>query len=64
MIVDGHPTWDANKGPDIIRRQMEAIRKTEDEEKAKKTIDEGIIQRLNTARKFYRNLLSEMNHSS
>ena len=60
-IVDGHPTWDANKGPDIIRRQMEAIQKTEDEEKAKKTIDQGIIKRMETARGFYRNLLLEMN---
>lgn len=61
MIVDGHPTWDANKGPDIIRKQMESIQKTEDEEKAKNPIDEGIIKRMNTAREFYRNLLSEMN---
>jgi hypothetical protein len=60
-IVDGHPTWDANKGPDIIRRQMEAIRKTEDEEKTKNIIDPGIIKRMETAREFYRNLLSEMN---
>ena len=61
MIVDGHPTWDANKAPDIIRRQMEAIRKTEDEEKAKKIVDQGIIKRMETARGFYRNLLLEMN---
>lgn len=60
MIVDGHPTWDVNKGSDIIRRQMEAIRKTEDEEKAKKTIDQGIIKRMETAREFYKNLLLEM----
>jgi hypothetical protein len=60
MMVNGHPTWDAIKGPDIIRKQMDAIQKTEDEERAKKIIDEGIIQRLNVAREFYRNLLSEM----
>jgi hypothetical protein len=61
MVVDGHPTWDANKGPDIIRRQLEAIQKTEDEERAKKMLDEGLIKRMNIAREFYRNLLSEMN---
>ena len=60
-IVDGHPTWDANKGPDIIRRQLEAIQKTEDEENAKQAIDQGIIKRMKTAREFYRNLLLEMN---
>jgi len=61
MIVDGHPTWDANKGPGIIQKQMESIRKTEEEEKANKTTDEGISKRMNAAREFYRNLLLEMN---
>jgi len=61
IIVDGHPTWDAYKGPDIIGKQMEAIQKAEDEEKTKKITDQGIIQRMETARVFYRNLLSEMN---
>jgi len=62
MIVDGHPTWDANKGPDIIRKQMALIQKTEDEEKSNDPIDLGIIKRLGTAREFYSNLLLEMNH--
>jgi hypothetical protein len=61
MIVDGHPTWDVNKGPGIIQKQMESIRKTEEEETANKTIDEGISKRMNAAREFYRNLLLEMN---
>jgi hypothetical protein len=61
MIVDGHPTWDKDKGPDIIRKQMQSIQQTENEEMSKKPTDEGIIKRLNTAREFYRNLLSEMN---
>jgi len=60
LIVDGHPTWDAHKGPDIIRKQMEAIQKTEDEEKTKKITDQGIIQRMEAARGFYRRLLLEM----
>ena len=60
MIVGGRPTWAVNKGPDIIRKQMEAILKMEDEEKAKKTIDEGLIKRMNIAREFYRSLLSQI----
>lgn len=60
MVVDGRPTWDVNKGPGIIRRQLASIQKTEEEERAKNTIDEGLIKRMNAAREFYRKMLSEM----
>ena len=61
MIVDGRPTWDTKKGPDVIRKQLALIYKTENEEKAKYVVDEGIVKRLETAREFYNNLLKEMN---
>ena len=60
LIVDGHPTWDLNKGPAIIQKQLEAIQKIEDEEKAKTPVDHGILDRMAKAREFYRTLLSEM----
>lgn len=57
FIVDGQPTWDKKKAPDIIHRQMDTIRLIKDEEKNKKDIDQGILIRLETAHKFYRTLL-------
>jgi hypothetical protein len=60
FIVDGHPTWDAVKGPEIIRQQLNLIQQTEDEENARKRTDAGIVQRMNMARAFYNNLLIEM----
>jgi hypothetical protein len=62
-VVDGRPTWDAKKGPAIIQKQMEAIQKTENEERAKPKVDQGIIERMNKAREFYKTLLQEMNKS-
>jgi hypothetical protein len=59
-IVDGRPTWDAKKGPAIIQKQMEAIQKTENEERVKPKLDQGIIERMNKAREFYNHLLQEM----
>jgi hypothetical protein len=61
VTVDGHPTWDAKKGPAIIQKQLELIKKTEDEEKAKTPVDAGILDRLEKGRQFYQNLLKEMN---
>src|ERR1700730_18425930 len=61
MIVDGDPTWDVKKAPAIINKQMAFIQKIEDEEKAKTTIDQGILDRLEKAREFYRNMLKEIN---
>jgi hypothetical protein len=61
VTVDGHPTWDAKKGPAIIQKQLELIKATEDEEKAKTPVDAGILERLEKGRQFYQNLLKEMN---
>ncbi|MFL5773658.1 MAG: CehA/McbA family metallohydrolase, partial [Flavisolibacter sp.] len=61
VIVDGQPTWDRQKGPAIIARQLDLIQKTEDEEKAKVPVDAGILERLEKGRQFYKGLLNEMN---
>jgi hypothetical protein len=60
IIVDGRPTWDVIKAPDIIRKQMASLNVIEDEEKNKKPIDQGILTRLESARKFYLELLIEV----
>ena len=60
FIVDNQPTWNSKRAPAIIKKQEDAIEKTEKEEKAKQIPDEGILQRLENARKFYKNLLHLM----
>lgn len=56
FIVDGRPTLDTRKAPVIIRRQMDAIDGIEREERANKIVDQGILERLESARGFYRKL--------
>ena len=60
LIVDGRPTWDVKKGPDVIHKQMQAMQKVEEEEKAKPTIDQNILKQISKAREFYNKLLEEM----
>ncbi len=60
FIVDNQPTWNSKRAPAIIKKQEDAIEKTEKEEKAKQIPDEGILQRLENAREFYKDLLHLM----
>lgn len=53
FIIDGQPTWDTEKAPGIIVKQLTAIQSIEDETRAKEVVDEGIISRLEDARTFY-----------
>lgn len=53
FIIDGQPTWDTEKAPGIIVKQLTAIQSIEDETRAKEVVDEGIINRLEDARTFY-----------
>ena len=57
-VVDGQPTWDAKKAPDIIEKQLAAIRSIEEETNAKMMVDEGILSRLEEAKAFYGELLN------
>jgi hypothetical protein len=61
IVVDGRPTWDKQKGPAIISKQLALIQKVEDEERTKTPIDQGILERLEKGRRFYKNLLKEIN---
>jgi hypothetical protein len=60
VVVDGEPTWDVKKGPEVIRKQMETMEKAEAEEKTKPAVDENILKQINKAREFYNHLLKEM----
>jgi len=60
VIVDGKPTWDVNKAPEIINTQLAAIAKIDQEEKEKSIPDQGILDRLQRARDFYNNLLFQI----
>ena len=60
VTVDGRPTFDVQKGPAIIQKQLNLIDKTEAEERAKRPVDDGILERLAKGREFYNNLLKEM----
>ena len=59
-IVDGKPTWSAKKAPGIIDKQMDLICKIEEETKAKEVIDQGILDRLEMAKRYYRIILEEI----
>lgn len=61
FIVDRQPTWDKEKVPAIIQKQLDAIRKIEEEEKLKPKIDTGILERLDKAKRFYKNFLLQLN---
>jgi len=61
VIVDGKPTWDVKKAPEIINTQLTDIKKIEQEEKGKLNPDQGILDRLQNARNFYNTLLTEIN---
>ena len=56
IVVDGLPTWNPDKAPEIILKQLAAIQKIEAELRSDPPVDKGIIQRMNSARSFYHKL--------
>lgn len=60
FIVNGTPTWDKQKAPAIIEKQLMAIDTIEKEEKQKEKVDNGILSRLTDARNFYNNFLKNI----
>ncbi len=59
-IVDGKPTWNAQKAPEIIKKQLQLINIIEEEVKEGKTKDPGIIKRLKLAKRFYDHMGKEI----
>jgi hypothetical protein len=60
FIIDGKPTWDEQKAPAIIDKQLVAIQAIEDETKTKETIDQGVLDRLELAKDFYKEMLAQI----
>ncbi len=59
--VDGRGTWSSKRGPAVIHKQLESIDAIEKEfTPPRDARAEGILERLNRARIFYRQLLLEM----
>jgi hypothetical protein len=63
FIVDNQPTWSVSKAPGIIQKQLDALDKIEAEEKSRKVIDPGIINRIANARVFYQGLIQGITNS-
>jgi hypothetical protein len=61
IVVDGHPTWQAKSAQTIIYKHLGAIKVMEDMEKSSLFLDQGILKRLEIAREYYSNLLSQIN---
>jgi hypothetical protein len=61
VVVDGYSTFDRQKGPAIVQKQMAWLQKVEDEERTKKGADAAVLLRIAKGREFYKNLLKEMN---
>ncbi len=61
VVIDAKPTYDLNKAPAIIQKQMSSINDLIREESSKAVLDHGIIERLRTANSFYEILLNQIN---
>ena len=60
VVVDGKPTYDPIKAPVVIAKQISSINDLLREEKLKTPLDNGIIQRLETANSYYQILLKQI----
>ena len=61
LVADGRPTWCPNRGPAVIRRQLEVIDTIAAEfDPAAGERERGIHERLDRARAYYADLIGEM----
>ncbi len=61
VIVDGRPAWSPERGPAVVGKQLEAIDAIAKEfGGGSDKRSQGVIERLNRARRYYRELLSKM----
>ncbi len=63
FVVNGQPTYNRVKAPEIIQNQVAFIEKIRKQELAKEKVDKGILERLDKADLFYERLLQEINKS-
>ncbi|MEO6188730.1 MAG: CehA/McbA family metallohydrolase [Ginsengibacter sp.] len=59
-VVNGEPTYDKERAPGIIEKQVVFIEKIRKQELAKEKADKGILERLDKADLFYEKLLKEV----
>ena len=65
LVVDDRPTWSPTKGPALIEKQLDAIRKIEEEFASQETLRaQGVRERLARARSYYSKLLTAMRSSA
>ena len=64
FIVDGKPTWNPEKAPAIIDKQLALIQVIDDEEHGKDRPDQEILDRLDNARRFYSAILNHVKINS
>lgn len=60
VVVDGKPTYDLEKAPAIIEKQIKSIENLLKEDEAISPVDEGLVQRYKTAILFYKMLLTQI----
>ena len=61
LTVNGRPTWDPERGPEVAQRQLESIDKIAAEfDSATGDREAGIHERLDQARTYYAEMLAEM----
>lgn len=59
-VINGQPTWNIEKAEGIIEKQSKLIKIIEDETNSKEVVDQGIIERLENAKEFYKGILKEI----
>jgi hypothetical protein len=64
VVVDGKPTYDPQKAPLIIQKQVSSIQDLMKEELKKVPVEQGIIDRYNTAITFYKILLAQIQNET
>ncbi len=60
VVVDGKPTYDLQKAPAIIEKQVQSIQNLMKEDSATTSVDQGLIERYKTAILFYKMLLYQI----
>jgi hypothetical protein len=64
VVVDGKPTYDPEKAPSIIQKQVASIQDLMKEELKKVPVDQGIIERYNAAISFYKMLQTQIKNET
>jgi hypothetical protein len=64
VVVDGKPTYDPEKAPSIIQKQVASIQNLMKEELKKVPVDQGIIERYNAAISFYKMLQTQIKNET